>query len=615
MTDVANLRINSDSSDVRATTADIDRLAAAGLSAEAQLDASIKAMSNDFKLLKTEAAGLSFRGPTSNVRRFSNLLGGLGRVSGETRFKIRNLGFQLNQFVQQGFVTGNYIQALAIQLPDIFQSLGTIGIFAGLAAGALAPLAISFIRSRDASEQFKNASQAVETALEQLDDKLRTVNLSSEAFAERFGVASEPIRQLAQFALDVELGRQRREVQETVNALTELSAQYGETTRVVDEFGETITQEVSVRKLLEDLEISGDAANALSDAFVELNEAQGLDAIIAAVLKLKKEIEDNNIETEQFPIEVLKGIDAVAELTLKASELEQRFSDAARAAGRIPEALANADRSPSSFRGTNNPQRGGRGSVIPTAEDARLAGMITASGTLLTAQQKEERQSKKLSGSQKEHNRLLREAQQIYERNRTAIEVFNDEVARLNELQEAGVLIGDSYTREYERLADELEEAQNRMTQLDQAVVDGFTDIAANVRNASDAVAAFINQLGTMALSTGFQLLFGGLSSALGPGISSIFGVQPRAMGGPVGAGSPYLVGERGPELFVPSNNGSIIPNDQMGSYGATSVNLSINMLESNDVNRQIEELKAQIPALVIQTIDKSRRRNSSVVA
>jgi hypothetical protein len=36
--------------------------------------------------------------------------------------------------------------------------------------------------------------------------------------------------------------------------------------------------------------------------------------------------------------------------------------------------------------------------------------------------------------------------------------------------------------------------------------------------------------------------------------------IQPRAAGGPVSAGSTYLVGERGPELFVPSAGGTITP-------------------------------------------------------
>jgi phage-related minor tail protein len=43
---------------------------------------------------------------------------------------------------------------------------------------------------------------------------------------------------------------------------------------------------------------------------------------------------------------------------------------------------------------------------------------------------------------------------------------------------------------------------------------------------------------------------------------SSLFHVSgARAAGGPVNAGAAYLVGENGPELFVPSGNGSIAPN------------------------------------------------------
>jgi len=40
-----------------------------------------------------------------------------------------------------------------------------------------------------------------------------------------------------------------------------------------------------------------------------------------------------------------------------------------------------------------------------------------------------------------------------------------------------------------------------------------------------------------------------------------IFEIQPREMGGPVNAGKPYLVGEKGPEIFVPKNAGGIVPN------------------------------------------------------
>lgn len=48
--------------------------------------------------------------------------------------------------------------------------------------------------------------------------------------------------------------------------------------------------------------------------------------------------------------------------------------------------------------------------------------------------------------------------------------------------------------------------------------------------------------------------LIGGLSSL----IAGLVGAPGRATGGSVSSGRPYLVGERGPELFVPSNGGRI---------------------------------------------------------
>ena len=44
-----------------------------------------------------------------------------------------------------------------------------------------------------------------------------------------------------------------------------------------------------------------------------------------------------------------------------------------------------------------------------------------------------------------------------------------------------------------------------------------------------------------------------------------------RADGGPVSGGSPYIVGERGPEMFVPNRSGMIIPNELMGKMGTTN--------------------------------------------
>ena len=48
--------------------------------------------------------------------------------------------------------------------------------------------------------------------------------------------------------------------------------------------------------------------------------------------------------------------------------------------------------------------------------------------------------------------------------------------------------------------------------------------------------------------------------------ISNIFGIESRQEGGPVEAGKPYLVGEAGPEIIIPEQSGTVIPNNQLPS-------------------------------------------------
>lgn len=88
-----------------------------------------------------------------------------------------------------------------------------------------------------------------------------------------------------------------------------------------------------------------------------------------------------------------------------------------------------------------------------------------------------------------------------------------------------------------------------------------------------------------------FKGLFGGLFSG-GFGSGYAFGNQDlgqylmgngRASGGPVDSNTPYMVGERGPELFVPRSSGSIVPNHALNSMGSTT-NVTNNYIQAIDV-------------------------------
>jgi tape measure domain-containing protein len=87
------------------------------------------------------------------------------------------------------------------------------------------------------------------------------------------------------------------------------------------------------------------------------------------------------------------------------------------------------------------------------------------------------------------------------------------------------------------------------------------------------------------------------------------YGIAQRALGGPVSAGSPYLVGERGPELFMPSRGGSIIPNNALGG-GGTSVVVNVDASGSSVQGDQAQgrQLGVVISAAVQAELVKQQR-------
>jgi hypothetical protein len=96
------------------------------------------------------------------------------------------------------------------------------------------------------------------------------------------------------------------------------------------------------------------------------------------------------------------------------------------------------------------------------------------------------------------------------------------------------------------------------------------------------------------------------MASGLGTFFADLF--TGRASGGPVTGGTPYLVGEKGPELFMPASSGSIVPNNRLGSSGGGSTGVTINYHIAAGVTRaelvpiletERKRLKAEIPDMV----------------
>lgn len=164
------------------------------------------------------------------------------------------------------------------------------------------------------------------------------------------------------------------------------------------------------------------------------------------------------------------------------------------------------------------------------------------------------------------------------------------------------------------------------LTSAFDSLIQGSEDFGASLRKiasgvlvdiAKQLIQVFVIQKAINALGG----LFGG--GGFGGGLpTSYAGVQVNplvtaglpsfmAKGGPVRGGSPYIVGERGPELFVPNSSGSIVPNSQLGGMGG-NVSVTVNVDASGsqvqgDAN-QAKALGGVISAAVQSEIIKQQR-------
>lgn len=217
---------------------------------------------------------------------------------------------------------------------------------------------------------------------------------------------------------------------------------------------------------------------------------------------------------------------------------------------------------------------------------------------------------KKAEEQDKERAAVLKET-------RTYAEVYGDEIARLNVLFANGTKDSAIYNRAvaaaqdaFDKAEKAAEESTNSMSvfaeQAARNMQDAFADFLFNPfeggvkgmvrsfaqalqRMAAEALAANIfgaitkaggsSDLFSSLFSLGATFFSGGISSS---GTYTAANIEPRAVGGPVMSGTPYLVGERGPELMVPKTAGTIVPNNALGG-GSQNIRI-VNQFEGGFV-------------------------------
>jgi hypothetical protein len=171
--------------------------------------------------------------------------------------------------------------------------------------------------------------------------------------------------------------------------------------------------------------------------------------------------------------------------------------------------------------------------------------------------------------------------------------------------------IGSAFSDSFKGIVSGTMTAQEALANFFQSVADQFLDMAAQI------IAKWIQ----LTILNSIFKIFPGANAASAAGTASqglqwdanlldFVPIPGKAKGGPVTGGMPYMVGERGPELFVPGRSGTIVPNNQLGAGENVSVVVNVDAkgtsVQGND--QQGNQLGRAISAAVQAELIKQKR-------
>lgn len=154
--DVASLGFEVKTSPLQKGANDLDKLTASAKKAEAASEGLATASKGVGSAAAAAAAGVTKETSAVSAAEKAARLHSVAAnanvaASKNVAYQSRMVALQLSQVAQQAQATGNFIQALAIQIPDMTLGFGAAGIAAGILAGVLLPLAANLISSGGAA--------------------------------------------------------------------------------------------------------------------------------------------------------------------------------------------------------------------------------------------------------------------------------------------------------------------------------------------------------------------------------------------------------------------------------------------------------------------------------
>lgn len=250
----------------------------------------------------------------------------------------RMFAMQLSQVAQQTSASGNFIQALAIQIPDMTLGFGAAGIAAGilgsvalpLLAGALMNAGTSAEALQDATDGLTERTDAYVSASER---SLASTAKMIEQYGKLAGVARKALGAIASV-------EQFEAIQALDKAVGVLAERFNILDYIVQDASGTMTY--SFEGAGRALGIADEAAQNLIIAFDAMKNAQGVEQQARAAAELVRALEAAYGSAANMPPEFLAAYRAAAQVAAEAAKIAKATDDATAAAGRLTPAVMAA---------------------------------------------------------------------------------------------------------------------------------------------------------------------------------------------------------------------------------------------------------------------------------
>jgi len=493
------------------------------------------------------------------------------RMGAQVGRVAQQAGYQVGDFASQVAAGGSAMTAFVQQGSQFLTMFGTGGAIAGAALG-IGAIAYKLYEAGDAAKETRNAISDITDEIERLNKETAKITAPTPRLTAGLEIANlqREIQQL-QAGMPMQtsggggmMGDLGVGLEGSAVAAGRAAQKIAELTKKLEEL--TKAEQANAVALL----YSDDAYNATGQGIAELIQLRE-----EAARKAEEEARATEIATQATIQSVIEGLDPAARAT---REYESRLTylGLALQAGSI--------------------------------DQERYTALVNRAADELD----------KAKVSVDRHAQALDEQARRIRAQLDPTVAYAEELERLNELLMTGRLTHEEY-------ASAADQAWKRLNQTTSGTRDIARDLGLTFESAfEDAIVkgqSFRNVLGGIAQDLARLVLrqtvttpLAGLASSFlgglfGPAATPSWAMSPTdlglpgfADGGTVTGGRPIIVGEEGPEVFVPAGNGTVVPNGaSMG--GGVTVNQTINI--STGVAQTVRaEIAALMPSIKRQTVD-----------